>query len=82
MHPSALSRRFKSETGTNLSVVLKERQVVEAKRLLSLTRMSTCDVARHAGFGTANTLFRIFRTRVGVTPEQYRRTASVHQWEG
>jgi len=71
-HPSALSRRFKSATGRRLSAVLKERQVEEAKRLLGSTNLNTRAIASRAGFGTVNTLFRLFRTHVGHTPEEYR----------
>lgn len=74
VHPSALSRCFKSRTGRCLSRVLKDLQLSEAKRLLATTSLPTRDVACRAGFGTQNTLFRIFRTRVGVTPERYRRS--------
>jgi AraC-like DNA-binding protein len=76
MHPSALSRHFKAKTGRKLSTVLRERQIGEAKRLLAFTRMRTSDVARRAGFGTPNTLFRVFRVHVGVTPEEFRRASS------
>lgn len=72
-HPSVLSRTFSAQTGRRLSAVLKERQIEEAKRLLRGTNCNMHSVARRAGFGTSNTLFRIFRTRVGVTPNRYRR---------
>ncbi|HYK02557.1 MAG TPA: helix-turn-helix transcriptional regulator [Thermoanaerobaculia bacterium] len=73
MHPSALSRGFKSRTGQRLARTLKDLQLSEAKRLLATTSLPTRDVASRAGFGTPNTLFRLFRTRLGVTPESYRR---------
>ena len=76
LHPSALSRDFKLSTGSGLSLVLKNAQVEEAKRLLSSTRLGIHEIARRAGFGTPNTPFRIFRARVGMTPDHYRRTAS------
>lgn len=76
MHPSALSRGFRSSTGLRLSGVLKNAQIEEAKRLLADTRLGMHEIARRAGFGTPNTLFRIFRTRVGLTPDLYRRRVS------
>lgn len=72
-HPSVLSRTFSAQTGRHLSAVLKEHQVEEAKRLLRGTDCDLRNIARRAGFGTTNTLFRIFRTRVGLTPDCYRR---------
>jgi AraC-like DNA-binding protein len=73
LHPSVLSRTFHSATGRRLSSVLKAAQIVEAKRLLATTTLPMGDVARRAGFGTPNTLFRQFRQHVGVTPDRYRR---------
>ena len=75
MHPAALSRRFRRATGRRLKAVLKERQIAEAKRLLASTCMTTRAVAHHAGFGTPNTLFRVFRHAVGITPEEWRSSA-------
>ena len=72
LHPSYLSRRFKAVTGMRLGAYLKERQIAEAQRLLVTTDLDMEMIARHAGLGTANTLFRVFRTRVGMTPLQYR----------
>jgi len=74
-HPSALSRQFKRETGRRLSAVLKERQVEEAKRLLISTDLNLCAIAQRAGFGTVNTLFRLFRLHVGSPPESFRKAA-------
>ena len=74
LHPSVLSRKFRLRTTRRLSQVLKERQIEEAKSLLRTTDEDMRSIARHAGFGTINTLFRLFRKFVGVTPQQYRRT--------
>jgi AraC-like DNA-binding protein len=76
LHPSVLSRTFRAETGQRLSAVLKARQLDEAKFLLASTEMTLAEIAQRAGFGTINTLFRLFRTRVGRTPEQYRREST------
>ena len=77
LHPSVLSRAFRAETGRRLSAVLKEHQIEEAKLLLTETDMNLAEIAQCAGFGTINTFFRLFRTRVGCTPEQYRRKSAV-----
>lgn len=73
MHPAALSRGYKSSTGRNLAVVLKNAQIEEAKRLLLHTNLPIHEIALQAGFGTPNTLFRAFRARLGMTPDRYRR---------
>ncbi len=75
MHPVSLSRSYKSSTGCHLSVVLKNAQLEEAKRLLTDTDLPIHEIALQAGFGTPNTLFRTFRLRVGMTPDRYRLNA-------
>ena len=74
MHPAALSRSYKSSTGRHLSDVLKNAQLEEAKRLLLNTELPVHEIALRSGFGTPNTLFRIFRIQVGMSPDRYRRT--------
>lgn len=72
-HPSVLSRTFRAQTGRGLAAIMKRRQIEEAKRLLETTDMDLQNVAVRAGFGTINTLFRLFRVHVGLTPREYRR---------
>jgi AraC-like DNA-binding protein len=79
LHPSVLSRAFRAQTGQRLSAVLKERQIGQAKLLLAETDMPLAEIAQCAGFGTINTFFRLFRTRVGCTPEQYRRESAARR---
>ena len=73
MHPAALSRGYTTSTGCHLSVILKNAQIEEAKRLLLDTDLTMHEIALRAGFGTPNTLFRVFRNRIGMTPDRYRR---------
>lgn len=72
VHPSFLSRHFKTSTGRRLSAALKEHQIAEAKRLLSHTSMTIDQIAAQAGFGTRNTFYRYFKRVVGTTPQRYR----------
>ena len=51
-----------------------ERVRTEAARHELETTTDTLDVvARRCGFGTAETLRRVFQRRVGVAPDSYRR---------
>ena len=76
IHPSVLSRTFRAETGRRLSTVMKEYQIAEAQRLLITTHLTVRNIALRAGFGTVNTLYRLFRAYVGITPERYRHSAT------
>lgn len=68
-----LSRTFRDKHGVTLSQYMKAQQVRCAARLLRETDLSATRIAYLCGFGTRRTLFRAFRQRMGLSPEQYRR---------
>ena len=56
--------------------VLRDHQVAHASYLLRATPLSTADTAAAAAFGTQMTFFRVFRHRMGMLPDEYRRQVS------
>lgn len=68
-----LSRDFAGEYGMPLSAYLKQRQIENAKRLLTDTDLSTTQIAYLCGFGTRRTFYRAFRRATSITPDEYRR---------
>lgn len=74
MHMSARTflRRFSEATGQTPGDWLATERVNEAKRLLCQGRASTETIAMAVGFGSAHTLRHHFRSRVGVSPGDYR----------
>lgn len=72
--PAHLGRAFKRDYGITLATYIKAQQVRCAARLLRETRLSTARIAYLSGFGTRRTLFRAFRQRMGMSPEEYRRS--------
>jgi AraC-like DNA-binding protein len=73
LSPAHLSRTFRSEYGITLSEFMKSQQIRCAARLLRETDLSATRIAYICGFGTRRTLFRAFRQRTGLSPDQYRR---------
>jgi AraC-like DNA-binding protein len=73
LSPAHLSRAFRSEYGITLSDYMKAQQVRCAARLLRETDLSATRIAYTCGFGTRRTLFRAFRQRMGLSPDEYRR---------
>ncbi|MFJ7252805.1 GlxA family transcriptional regulator [Streptomyces sp. NPDC098085] len=67
------ARTFHAETGSTPGAFVEEMRLEAARRLLERTDRVLDDVARACGFGSVETLHRVFRDRLGTTPAAYRR---------
>ncbi len=68
------TRRFHKAFGMSFGQWLIERRVALAQQLLETTQRPVEDIAFEAGFGSAVSLRQQFVARLGVAPQQYRRT--------
>lgn len=67
-----LSRVIPRLFGRPLGVILTERKLREAKRLLDVTTLGLDDIARASAFGHRSTFFRHFQEAFQRTPAEYR----------
>jgi len=67
-----LARMFHDEVGTTPARYVESARLEAAKRLLVAGEESQESVARRAGFGSPETMRRIFRRNLGVSPGSYR----------
>ncbi|MEU3841942.1 helix-turn-helix domain-containing protein [Streptomyces sp. NPDC028635] len=74
MSVRTFTRRFREETGVSPGQWLTQQRVERARQLLESTDLSVDQVARDAGFGTAQSMRQHLQAAVGVTPTAYRRT--------
>ena len=74
LSPRTFARRFRDETGTTPHHWLTGQRVRLAQRLLEEGGRGIDEVARLTGFGSAALLRHHFVKRVGITPQDYRRT--------
>jgi transcriptional regulator GlxA family with amidase domain len=72
LSPRHLQRRFTHEVGVPPATYVERARVEAAQRALSERDDSVDTVARHYGFGTAETLRRSFHRLVGIAPSEYR----------
>jgi transcriptional regulator GlxA family with amidase domain len=72
MSPRHFARVFREEVGATPAVYVESVRVEVARRLLETTDYAVDEVARTAGFGTAETIRRAFARRVGASPSEYR----------
>lgn len=71
--PSYLSRLITRETGVSFSECVAHVRMNHAKELLRISERSVEEIAAHCGFCNASHFIRLFRSREGLTPHQYRR---------
>lgn len=69
MSPRTFARTFKGETGTTPAAHVEALRVEAARRLLETTDDTVAALAAAVGFRHAETLHRVFRRRVGTTPD-------------
>jgi transcriptional regulator GlxA family with amidase domain len=66
------ARAFRQEVGATPGAFVEAVRLERAKQMLEATETSVDQVARDCGFGTPETLRRVFARRLGVTPSDYR----------
>ncbi|MET9441616.1 helix-turn-helix domain-containing protein [Streptomyces sp. NPDC006610] len=74
MSVRTFTRRFREEVGVSPGQWLTRQRVERARQLLESTELSVDQVAREAGFGTAQSMRQHLQAALGVTPTAYRRT--------
>ena len=71
VNPSYLSRKFKEETGMNITEYINLKRVEEAKLYLKRGNITVTDIAFLVGFNDLNYFSKVFKKFTSVTPSQY-----------
>ncbi|GAA2222331.1 helix-turn-helix domain-containing protein [Streptomyces amakusaensis] len=74
MSVRTFTRRFREEVGVSPGQWLTHQRVERARQLLESTELSVDQVARDAGFRTAQSMRQHLQSALGVAPTVYRRT--------
>jgi AraC family transcriptional regulator len=75
LSPFYFARAFKHTTGVAPHHFQQRVRIERAKDLLTSTRLSITEIAFRVGYGSSQTLARVFRRDVGASPLEYRRSA-------
>ncbi|BBY63145.1 GlxA family transcriptional regulator [Mycolicibacterium helvum] len=76
MSPRHFTRVFTDEVGEAPGAYVERVRTEAARRQLEETDDTVVAIAARCGFGTSETMRRNFIRRIGVSPDQYRRTFS------
>jgi AraC-like DNA-binding protein len=74
--PYYFCRTFKEVTGFTFTEYLNTTRVKEAQKLLLQSNFKVIDIAEKVGFESSTHFGRIFKSRMGVSPLQYRKIYS------
>ena len=74
MSPRHFARVFRAEVGTSPGRYVERVRLETARRRLESTEESVEQIAEASGFGSAETLRRVFHQLLSVSPAEYRRT--------
>jgi AraC-like DNA-binding protein len=77
LSPFYFARAFKHTTGLPPHHFQQRLRVERAKDLLGTTQFSITEIALRVGYGSSQTLARVFRKNVGATPAEFRRSRAV-----
>lgn len=73
--PGHLNDTVKDRTGSVAGDLLRERVLLEAKRLLLHSQLGIAEIAYHLGYEDPSYFARTFRREVGVSPADFRDSA-------
>jgi len=73
MSVRTFARAFRTEVGETPATYVERLRVETARRWLEDSERSIPDIARSCGFGTVETMYRVFHRVVHVPPAEYRR---------
>jgi transcriptional regulator GlxA family with amidase domain len=72
MSPRNFARVFSNEVGVTPAAYVEAVRLERARTLLETTELQLEEIALRCGFGTVETLRRVFSRRLGVNPRDYR----------
>lgn len=72
--PNYLNKICREALGQTAGSVIRQRIVIEAKRLLLYTPDTVSQIADRLGFDSTSYFVALFRKQSGMTPEQFRRS--------
>ncbi|QUJ77250.1 helix-turn-helix transcriptional regulator [Sulfitobacter albidus] len=61
-----------ADPGAAPNALVRQRRLLEAKRLLEYTRLGVAEIAHRSGFRDPSFFSRSFRSAFGLSPKAYR----------
>lgn len=75
MTPNYLNAICTKTTGKSAGEIIRDRIILESKRLLIHSSTSICEMGYKLGYDDCSYFIRMFKREVGITPEQFRQNS-------
>ncbi|WP_237657920.1 arabinose operon transcriptional regulator AraC [Tolumonas lignilytica] len=76
LSPSRLAHLFREQVGVSIVRWREDQRIIRAKLLLQTTPMPVAVIGQQVGYDDQLYFSRVFKKRVGVSPSEYRKSAS------
>jgi len=77
--PSTLNSRFQKAFGYGVAAEMRRLRISAARTMLAEPQLTLEEVAKQAGFASANTMGHILRREIGMSPAAYRASLQAKQ---
>jgi len=77
MNRSYLCTRFREETGKTIGEFVAQVKIDKAKNMLTASSLSLAQISEYLAFSSQSHFQRVFKSIVGATPLEYRKTNAV-----
>jgi AraC family transcriptional activator of pobA len=74
LSPKYLSDMLKAITGRSTQQHIHEKLIEKAKEILSTTSLSVAEIAYHLGFEHAQSFHKLFKSKVNISPLEFRQS--------
>ena len=74
--PSRLAHLFREQVGVSIVRWREDQRIMRAKLLLQTTPMPVAVIGQQVGYDDQLYFSRVFKKRVGMSPSDYRKSAS------
>jgi len=76
LSPSAVTRKFRAETGKSIAAYFLDLKITEAKRAISMSSRRFTEISESLGFSSLNYFTKVFKQQTGMTPTAYSKYVS------
>lgn len=74
--PTALTKKFRKDTGQSVIDYFTFLKIQKAKQMIGSSSHNFTEISEELGFSTVNYFSRVFKDKVGMTPTEYSRYSS------
>jgi len=80
LNETYLSKLFLTETGKSVSGYIRDKKIEAAENMLKYSDFSCLNIGNYLAFSSQSHFIQVFRTKTGLTPQDYRKRNFRSNW--